>query len=97
MASSALIGVEAVRACRRYGEAYAARAEAGLDALTLLPLDARVLEEAARLEPAALRSLDAIHLATVLSLGEDVGAMYVYDDRLAAAARAAGVRVEAPA
>lgn len=65
--------------------------------MTLVPLDDKVLLAAAALEPATLRSLDAIHLATALSLGGDLGAMYVYDARLAAAARAAGIRVEAPA
>jgi predicted nucleic acid-binding protein len=86
-----------VRACARYGAQSAARAEAGLEAVTLVPLDAAVLRDAARIEPAALRSLDAIHLSTALSLGADLGAMYVYDERLAAVARAAGIRVEAPA
>jgi predicted nucleic acid-binding protein len=97
LVSSALLQVEAVRACARYGSDYAANAESGLGALTLLPLDATILENVSRLEPAALRSLDAIHLATALSVGDDIAVMYVYDERLATAARAAGVQVQAPA
>jgi predicted nucleic acid-binding protein len=97
LASSALLRVEAERACARYGARFVARVHASLERALLLPLDDTVLDAAAALEPATLRSLDAIHLATALSLGDDLGAMYVYDDRLAAAARAAGIRVEAPA
>jgi predicted nucleic acid-binding protein len=97
LVSSALIRVEALRACARYGPEYVSNAETGLDALALVPIDDAVLDDAARLEPATMRSLDAIHLATALSPGDDLGAMFVYDERLAVAARGAGVRVDAPA
>jgi uncharacterized protein len=97
LVSSALLRVEALRACARYGPGRTARAAAGLGAVTLIPLDDRVLDGAATLEPPTLRSVDAIHLATALSLGDDLGAMFVYDERLAEAARAVGVCVEAPA
>lgn len=43
----------------------------------------------------ALRSLDAIHLATAMTLDEDVD-FITYDDRLAAAARAHQLRVVQP-
>ena len=95
--SSALLAVEAVRACRRLGEPVAASAEASLRDLALLPIDDAVLAAARRLDPAELRSLDAVHLATALSLGDDLGAVFSYDERLVAAARAAGLRVMAPA
>jgi predicted nucleic acid-binding protein len=95
--SSALLRVEALRACARYGADEVARAASALAGLALVPLDDQVLEAAATLTPAELRSLDAIHLATALSLGGELGAMFVYDERLAAAALAAGIRVEAPA
>lgn len=73
------------------------RARNGLDGLALLPVDEQVLEAAAYLEPARLRSLDAIHVATAISLGEGLGAVYAYDERLQEAALAAGLRVESPA
>lgn len=95
--SSALLGVEAVRACARYGAAYAAQARAGLDGLALLPLDDAVLERAADLDPPDVRSLGAVHLATALSLGEDLGVMVVYDGRLHEAAVAHGLAVRRPA
>jgi len=43
-----------------------------------------------------LRTLDAIYLATALSLGPDVSRLVTYDDRLAQDAVAAGIDVTAP-
>lgn len=94
--SSALLGVEAVRACRRLGETVAQSAEASLGDIALIPMDDQVLAVARRLDPGELRSLDAIHLATALSIGSDLGALFSYDERLMAAATAAGLRVLAP-
>jgi predicted nucleic acid-binding protein len=94
--SSALLVVEARRAARRYGETASRRARAGLSTITLLPLDRLVLDAAADLDPAELRSLDALHLATALSIGEDLARLYCYDARLADAARAVGIEVSQP-
>ncbi|HYP56318.1 MAG TPA: type II toxin-antitoxin system VapC family toxin [Solirubrobacterales bacterium] len=84
--SSELLGVEAIRACARYGAPYAQDAREWLLDVSLLPLDDAVLGVAAMLQPAGLRSLDAIHLATALTVREEIGAFIAYDDRLAAAA-----------
>jgi predicted nucleic acid-binding protein len=94
--SSALLVVEGRRAGRRYGELAARRARLGLTAVTLLPLDHGILEAAADLGPAGLRSLDALHLATALSLGEDLERLYCYDTRLTGAAQALGIEVSQP-
>ena len=94
--SSSLLGVEAVRACRRLGEPVADSAEARLSDIALVPMDDEVLAIGRRLEPSGLRSLDAIHLATALSIGTDLGALFSYDDRLTEAATAAGVHVLSP-
>lgn len=94
--SSAVIRVEAVRACARYGPPYAAAARSGLEALALVPIDDQVLAGAAALEPWDVRSLDAIHLATALSLGRDLGMLLCYDRRLSDAARACGLPVLSP-
>jgi predicted nucleic acid-binding protein len=48
------------------------------------------------LEPMALRSLDAIHLATARLLGEDLGQVVTYDDRMADAARSMGLTAASP-
>jgi uncharacterized protein len=94
--STALLGVEAIRACARYGGRYAEDARAWLPGVALLPLDDAILDEATRLMPAGLRSLDAIHLATALSIREDLGAFFTYDERLAAAAGEHGLDVVRP-
>ena len=47
--------------------------------------------------PPRLRSLDAIHLASALSIGDYPEAFVTYDERLADAARAVGLNVLMPA
>lgn len=91
-----LLVTEAIRACARYGEVYADQARLDLQRLSLLPIDEQVLHHAAALPPASLRSLDAIHLATALSLGDDLGVLIAYDARLLTAARAGGLPVATP-
>jgi uncharacterized protein len=95
--SSALLAMEAVRACARYGEIYGEQARRGLARLALIPLDDRVLTAAASLEPPGLRALDAVHLATALSLGADLGVLIAYDARLLDAATRQGLPVASPA
>lgn len=96
--SSTIAGVEVLRAVRRAGagERVRERAERVISGIGLVRVDEAVLSGAARLEPAELRTLDAIHLATALSAGEDLGAMICYDDRLAQAAARLGVTMMAP-
>lgn len=48
------------------------------------------------LDPVELRSLDALHLATILSLGDDAERVYCYDSRLTSAARSLGLEVAEP-
>ncbi len=94
--SSALLTVEGRRAARRYGELASERAHAALTAITLVPLDQPILDVAANLDPAELRSLDALHLATVVSLRTDIERLYCYDSRLSDAAQALGIEVSQP-
>jgi predicted nucleic acid-binding protein len=56
-----------------------------------------VLDEAARLAPMGLRSLDALHLATALTVRDEIGVLVTYDRRLAAAAESSGLNVVRPA
>ena len=51
---------------------------------------------AALLEPAAVRSLDALHLATAIEVGDALDAVITYDARMAEAARSLGLVVNAP-
>lgn len=85
-----------MRACRRWGDSVADSADASLSDVALVPMDDAVLAAARRLDPIELRSVDAIHLATALSIGTDLGALFSYDDRLTAAAVAAGLYVLTP-
>jgi uncharacterized protein len=66
-----------------------------IDALALRPLDRTLLTGAGALTEAALRALDAIHVATAADL-YPVKAFVTYDERQAAAARLAGLRTVAP-
>jgi predicted nucleic acid-binding protein len=94
--SSTLLSVEGRRAARRYGELASKRARIALTAITLIPLYQLILDVAGELDPAELRSLDALHLATVVSLGEDLGRLYCYDVRLGEAAQTLGIEVFQP-
>ncbi len=94
--SSALLGVEAIRACERYGPEYAEDARSFIADVALLPLDDAVLDQAASIDPAGLRSLDALHLATALSIRGEIGAFFTYDERLAETATAHGLPVARP-
>ncbi len=95
--SSALLGVEAIRACSRHGSEYAQDAREWLLDVALLPLDDALLDEAAAVSPPTIRSLDALHLATALSVRDDLGALFTYDDRLAEVAKVHGLPVATPA
>jgi uncharacterized protein len=94
--SSALLGVEAIRACGRYGEGYAADARSFLMDISLLPLEDAILSMAAAIDPVMLRSLDAVHLATALSIRDEIGVFITYDHRLGEAAAVQGLVVAQP-
>jgi predicted nucleic acid-binding protein len=64
--------------------------------VAFVELDAEVAELAGTLEPSVLRGLDAVHLASALAVGADIGMFVTYDNRLAEAAGAAGLDVRAP-
>jgi predicted nucleic acid-binding protein len=96
--SSALSLTEVARALRRarFGGAVRRRAQRLLARLALVDVDRRILTAAAALEPSALRTLDAIHLATALAVREDLAGIVTYDRRLAAAAERVDLEVVAP-
>ncbi|MGH3273234.1 MAG: type II toxin-antitoxin system VapC family toxin [Streptosporangiaceae bacterium] len=94
--SSALAEVESFRALARNAPAAIARLAAVLDLIDLVEIDAQVRTAAQAVQPAVVRSLDAIHLATALRLGHQLGSFVTYDKRLASAAAAAGLPVAIP-
>jgi predicted nucleic acid-binding protein len=63
--------------------------------LALRPLDRSLLAGAGALAEPALRSLDALHVASAVGL-HPIEAFVTYDERQAAAARLAGLRTMAP-
>lgn len=67
-----------------------------LQGITLHRLTPDMLRLAARLQPPGMRTLDAIHLASVLAPGSSDTQMITYDARLAEAARSHGLRVVQP-
>lgn len=87
---------ELVRLVRRHAPDRMARARDVLDTVVLATVTAALFEAAGRLDPPALRSLDALHLAAALDLGDDLDGLVCYDRRLADAARGQGIRVVAP-
>lgn len=91
-----LLGVESIRVCDRYGRDFGRDARAWLDAVSLLPLDDAVLDRSVSLHPPSLGTLDALHLATALTVRDEIGAFLTYDHRLADAAAACGFAVMQP-
>jgi uncharacterized protein len=96
-ASSELARVEIVRAIRRSQPAALPRATAAIERLVLIELSTSILDAAAFVDPPALRTLDALHLATARALTAQLGAFVTYDERMAEAGIALGLPVAVPA
>jgi uncharacterized protein len=86
LVSSALLVLETRRVILRQAPDQLARADLLLTRIDQVDITRAVLEAASRLPDPALRSLDALHLATALQLDRDLEALVTYDSRLAAAA-----------
>lgn len=93
--SSALAWTEVLRAARR-ARAGVERATRILEGIARVPIDDGIVRGAAELVPTALSTLDAIHIATALSLRDDLASVVTYDDRMARAAVTAGLVVRSP-
>lgn len=94
--TSVLAVTEVGRAALRRGGGTDTISAAILGRFILLDIDRRVIDHAARLGPATLRTLDAIHLASAMQLGPELRSFVTYDRRLATAARDAGLPVASP-
>jgi uncharacterized protein len=91
--SSDLATMELLRTCHRVDEEAVESASRVLGGIDLLPIDRAIVEKAASLSPADLRSLYAVHLASALSVKEHLTAFVAYDRRLCSAAADAGIAV----
>ena len=96
LVSCDLARAELLRAVRRSATERVLQARAVLDSITLFAVTAATFESAGRLDPTILRTLDAVHVAAALELGDDLASIVTYDERLAAAAQANGIAVTAP-
>jgi predicted nucleic acid-binding protein len=102
LATSAITSIELARAVTRARTDRTAEIAddytilALLAALAEIPLDVEVRSAAATLTPIELRTLDAIHLASALTLTDNLAAVLAYDKRMQDAARKRGITVLAP-
>ena len=96
LASSQLIITELSRAVFRRSSDATADLKQTLATLYLISLSVERLTHAGTVPPPTLRSLDAIHLATAITLREELDAFVAYDERLLDAASALGLPVASP-
>jgi uncharacterized protein len=85
-----------VRAVRRAVPELTADAQRVVAQIAVVEPTAAIRARAAILEPVTLRSLDALHLATALEIGDELDGLVTYDARLSAAAATVGLAVLAP-
>jgi uncharacterized protein len=94
--SSALLRIEVTRAVARAAPALLPDARDLLSAFSYIAIDDEIVEAAMDEPDRALRSLDAIHLATARIVGPDLDGLVTYDTRLTTAASGAGLVVVSP-
>lgn len=92
VSTSALSEVEVVRNLRRHQ----LEDEHAITGFYLISVDDDVRRRAIEVGGSTIRSLDAIHIATALVVGDREMQFVTYDERQAAAARAAGLKVVQP-
>jgi uncharacterized protein len=81
----------------RLSQEHVAMVRRQMRTVALVDLTRDLMEQAGTLLPADLRSLDAIHLAAALSLGDELGDLITYDARMVAAAEVQGLSAVSPA
>ncbi len=94
--TSELGRVEVLRAARRVGGQTLVEARTIVGDLDLVPLDRGVQDLASEIGRPLLRTLDALHLASAVLLGEALTTFVAYDQRLVGAARDVGLAVATP-
>ena len=96
MVTSQISRVELVRAVAR---SQPDSVEAALDLLgelTLVAVNRVIASRAAWVPPPALRSLDALHVASASVMRDSLDAFVTYDHRMIDAGRIAGLRIASP-
>ena len=95
--SSVLVEIESFRALARYAPEAVTRLHPVLDQIDLIEMSHRVRLLVQTIRPVTVRSLDAIHLGTALSIRHGLTSLVTYDKRLLDAAIAAGLPADSPA
>ena len=95
--SSVLVEIESFRALARYAPDAVTRLHPVLDQIDLIDLSLRVRVLAQTIRPATVRSLDAIHLGTAITIRRSLISFVTYDKRLSNAAITAGLPTDSPA
>lgn len=96
LVASALARTEVNRAVLGLGEQFHRRANDVLSRIDLVRVSSDVLDAAGVLQPAMLRSLDAIHLATAALFDATLSGLITYDSRMVGAAQSYGWTVSSP-
>jgi hypothetical protein len=94
--SSVLVEIESFRALARYAPEAVTRLHSVLDQIELIDMSPRVRVLAQAVRPVTIRSLDAIHLGTALTLRPNLTSFVTYDKRLLEAATAAELPTDSP-
>lgn len=96
LVSSTLARTEVLRALLPEGGEAVQRGRDVLARLDLIRMNEQILDAAGVLLPATVRSLDAIHLATALAVGQDLARVITYDVRMVDVANDLGLRPYSP-
>jgi uncharacterized protein len=95
--SSPLVRVEVPRAVWRADPGSLPQAYTIVRRLREIRISDAVLTRAAGVRPNVLRTLDAIHVASAMSIRDDLTALVSYDKRMLAAAQEVGLPTACPA
>ena len=95
--SSALTRVEVIRVLLKIAPERVADAKAILAGIDVTPVNSAVLNTAENFNPSiTLRSLDALHVATVLFLEKTVEGLITYDNQMITNAKELGIKTLSP-
>ena len=95
--SSALTRVEIIRVLHKIAPEKIAQAQVILAGIDLTPLNPAILSAAENFAPAiTLKSLDALHVASVIFLGAAVEGLITYDKAMIMNAKELGIKVVSP-
>ena len=95
--SSALTRVEIIRVLHKIAPEKIAQAQVILAGIDLTALNPAILSAAENFAPAiTLKSLDALHVASILFLGTSVEGLISYDKQMIKNAKELGIKVVSP-